>query len=117
MLFGKKKKISMYLLEKKTAKSLTPFDSILSEYLVGKLKENLCKLNMEQIDIYIDWLFDYKCINIQGKVIDYFFDIQIEPTSFSIAYDKDEPDEGKEFVLQDVASFYSTIEDVIMKTK
>lgn len=115
MLLGKKKKIAVHLSKKQETQTITAFDSILSEYLSGYLKEKLCRLNMKQIEIHIDWLSDYKCINIQGKVNDYFFYIQIEPLAFSIAYDKDEPDDPTEFVLSDPISFYKTVEETIYK--
>lgn len=115
VLLGKKKKIAEYLSKKHQAQTITTFDSILSEYLSGYLKETLHKFNMKRIEIHIDWLSDYKCINIQGNVCDYFFNIQIEPASFSIAYDKDEPDDVTEFVLQDLSTFYSAIETTILK--
>ena len=113
MLLGKKKKISKYLSEKQAIKTTTAFDTLLTEYLSGCLKENLCKSNMKRIEIHVDWLSDYKCINIQGIVSDCYFDIQIEPESFSIAYDKDEPDNATEFELQDIASFYTTIDNTL----
>ena len=117
LLFGKKKKLIEYLSKKQEEKALTTFDTILSDYLSGSLKGRLHELEMKKINIHIDWLSDYKCINIQGKVSDYYFDIQIEPQIFSIAYDKDEPDDATEFVLQDVSSFYSVIENAILKIK
>lgn len=117
MLFGKKKKLIEYLARKQSDQSLTTFDTILSNYLSGLLKDRLRELSMEKISIHVDWLSDYKCIDIQGKVGDYYVDIQIEPETFSVAYDKDEPDDGTEFVLQDVPSFYSVIENIIMEIK
>ena len=117
MLFGKKKKISEYLSEKQASQVVTAFDFMLSEYLSGCLKEKLCKLNMRRIDIHIDWLTDYKCINIQGKVVDYYFDIQIEPSFFLIAYDKDEPENVMEFTLEGVTEFYEILEKEIIKIK
>ncbi len=117
MLFGKKKKLVEFLTKKQADQALTTFDTILSEYLLGSLKERLHELAMKKIRIHIDWLPNYKCINIQGKVSEYFFDIQIEPATFSIAYDKDEPDDATEFVLQDVPSFYGVIENAILKIK
>ncbi len=117
LLFGKKKKLIEYLSKKQEEKALTTFDTILSDYLSGSLKGRLHELEMKKISIHIDWLSDYECINIQGKVSDYYFDIQIEPQIFSIAYDKDEPDDATEFVLQDVSSFYSVLENAILKIK
>lgn len=115
LLFGKKKKLMEYLSKRQADKALTAFDTILSDYLSGSLKERLHDLTMERISIHMDWLPDYKCMSIQGKVNDYYFDIQIEPETFTIAWDQDEPDDAVEFVLQDVSSFYGAIENVISK--
>ena len=112
MLFGKKKKISEYLVEK-NSQSATAFDTILSEYLCGTLKQKFTELNFKRIRIYIDWLTNYKCINIQAKIRNCFFDIQIEPNTFSISYDKDEPDDAIEFELKDASFFYNTVEETI----
>ena len=116
LLFGKRKKLIEYL-TKKEDKALTAFDMILSDYVAGSLKENLQDLGMKKINIYIDWLSNYKCINIQGKVDDYFFDIQIEPKTFSVAYDKNEPDDTIEFVLLDIKSFYNVLANTILNIK
>lgn len=113
MLFGKKKKIFHYLADKQVSQNLTPFDTILSEYLADTLEEKLREMSFEKISIHIDWLSDYKCIGIQGKVNDYFLDIQIDPSCFSIAYDQDEPDDATEFALKDASSFYSAIRNTV----
>ena len=110
MLFGKKKKISEYLLVKQKTQIVTAFDDLLLDYLSGTLKDKLVNLEMKHIDIHIDWLPDYKCIDIQGKVKEYYFDIQIEPESFSIAYDKDEPEDVMEYDLTSKNEFYKKIE-------
>lgn len=116
MLFGKRKKLIEYL-TKKEDKALTAFDMILSDYVAGSLKENLQDFGMNKINIYIDWQSNYKCINIQGKVDDYYFDIQIEPETFSLAYDKDEPDDATEFVLLDIKSFYNVLSNTILNIR
>lgn len=113
MLFGKKKKISEYLSVKQKNQSVTAFDELLSDYLSGSLKHRLVNLEMKRIDIHIDWLPDYKCIGIQGKVKEYYFDIQIEPVSFSIAYDKDEPEAMMEYDLTSKNEFYNKIKSEI----
>ena len=115
MLFGKKKRIAEHLKEKQNSGGVTAFDTILSEYLWGSLKESFIKLGFKAISIHIDWLADYKCIGIQAKFRDYFFDIQIDPTSFSISYDKDEADDDVEFELKDASLFYKTVEGIIQK--
>ena len=115
MLFGKKKKISKYLSNKQNSHSITAFDILLSEYLCGTLKESLLKLNFKGISFHIDWLTDCKCIGIQAKFCDYFFDIQINMEKFSVSYSKDEPDDAIEFELKDAPIFYMTLEEIICK--
>ncbi len=117
MLFGKKKKLSKYLAEKQATQCLTPFDRILEDYLSGALKKRLGRLTMKQIEICVDWLEDYQCINIQGKSKGCYFDIQVEPSGFSIAYDKDEPENAVEFPLEDASVFYKIIEGAIANIK
>lgn len=114
LMFGKKKKISEYLLKKQNTQSISPFDTLLSDYISGNLKAKLSQLDMKQIEIHIDWLPEFKCIGILGKVFDFYFDIQIEQDSYSIAYDKDEPDDAKEYSLQSSKLFYQTIEKIIL---
>ena len=115
MLFGKRKKIFEYLLKKQNSQSVTAFDAILSEYLCGTMKQKFLELNFKRISFYIDWRSDYKCIDIQAKFHDYFFDIQIETTSFSVSYDKDEPEDVTEFELKNASMFYKTVEEIICK--
>lgn len=117
MLLGKKQKIHKYLMDNQASHSVTPFDTILEDHLSGVLKDRLQKLNMRKIEVHIDWLADYKCINIQGKIDDYYFDIQVEPVTYSIAYAKDEPEDGEEFSLEDATVFYEAIENTVRKIK
>lgn len=69
MLFGKKKRILEYLTEKQTSQTITAFDTILSEYLSGFLKEKLCKLTMRSVGIHIDWLLSSKIQLMQRYAI------------------------------------------------
>lgn len=117
MSTNKKKKIIEYLQEKQASQSITSFDNILTDYLSDCLKETLCQMGMNKVKIYIDWLTDYKCINIQGTVDDYYFDIQIEPLCFYIAYDKVEPDDATAFILNNEDSFYEVVNETIQKVK
>lgn len=114
MLFEKKKKISVYLSEKQKNKSVTAFDLLLLDYLSGDLKNKLINFGLKRIEIHIDWLPEYKCIDIQGRVKDYYFDIQSEIDVFSISYDKDEPEEIEEYSLKTINEFYEKIENVII---
>lgn len=110
-LQSKKKKIEKYLESKKSATSA--FDKLLKDYLNDNLKQNLTNLGVLKTDIHIDWLNDYKCIGIQGKYHSYFVDIQIEEQHFSIAYDKDEPDDPKEYALEKADQVYSVLESTL----
>ena len=115
MLFGKKKKISQYLTQKQCFQELTAFDNLLSQYLGGELKQKLSMLDFNTISFHIDWLADYKCIGVQAKFGEYFFDIQIFQDLFAIAYDEDEPNCDAEFELTSVTAFYNAIENIISK--
>ena len=69
---------------------------------------------MKHIEIHIDWLPDYKCVGIQAQAKKYYFDIQIEPKIFSVAFDKDEPENVAEYPLTNKNIFYDKIQSVIM---
>jgi len=112
MLFlPKKKKIEQYLQTKDSAYSA--FDELLQDYLNGKLKEELEKYGMTKIELYIDWLDDYRCIDIQGKFHSYFVNVQIEEEKFIIACDEDEPDDPEEYALETRSQMYSVLETTI----
>lgn len=114
MLFqSKKKKIEKYLSGKSLA--LSAFDELLKDYLNGDLKEKLTRLEISEIEIHIDWLDDYKCIGIQGKYHSYYVDVQIEEKHFSVAYDKDEPDEPRTYALETSDQVYSVLEDTLKR--
>ena len=101
----KKSKIKTYL--NNIAGMYTPFDHLLSDYLSGELKNRLVGFGLQDITIHVDWLPDYKCINIQGRYLKNYVDIQIEPNRFSIGCDLDEPDDHVEFALESCEQFYN----------
>ena len=103
----KKSKIKTYL--NNIEGMYTPFDHLLSDYLSGELKNRLAGLGLQDISIHVDWLPDYKCINIQGRYLKNYVDIQIEPTRFSIGCDPDEPDEHSEVFLENRQQFYNVM--------
>ena len=114
MLFkSKKKKIEQYLASK--AHNYTAFDKLLADYQIGSLGKEIIQLGVEKAEFYIDFLDDYKCINIQGKYRGYFIDIQIEENEFSIAYDQDEPDEPQGYALVTKEDFYTILVDTLKK--
>ncbi|MGN1480506.1 hypothetical protein [Porcipelethomonas sp.] len=91
----KKDKIRRYLDIIKTSGNFSAFEFLLSDYLSGKLKQKLSEIGFSKIEIYVDWLENYKCINIQGKSkSDIYIDFQAEKNEFFIALSKDEPDDG-----------------------
>ena len=88
---------------------MTPFDDLLTDYLSGELTNRLRDLGIQRISIYIDWHTDYKCINIQGRYLLNYVDIQVEPLSFSMGCDPEEPDEHVEFTLESHEAFYKIV--------
>lgn len=107
MFFGKKKKISAYLAAKRLESPLSSFDLLLQDSLSGELKDRLEQLGLKKIDIHIDWLPDYRCIGIQGRLGNCFSDIQIEPSEFSVCCDEVEPDDPVSFPLESIEQFYA----------
>lgn len=90
LLQSKKKKIEQYLKDRNG--DLSGFDELLSDYLNGSLKSFFAELGMTKIQIYITWLKEYKCIDLQGRYNGNYVDIQIDEAEFEIAVDSDEPD-------------------------
>ena len=112
MLFQtKKKKIKCYL--ENSALPLSAFDGLLSDYMSGELKAGLLRLGGEKIETYIDWLDNYRCIEVQGRYRKYYVELQIEEKEFSIAYDIDEPDAPKTYLLETREQVYSVLEDIL----
>ena len=109
MFLTKRGKIAAYL---KTA-SPSPFTQLLTQWHAGQMQERLEALGLGKLEFHIDWLPDYKCINIQGRLDRMYVDIQIEPASFTIAMDEDEPDEHMEYALVSAEGFYDTLRDTL----
>lgn len=117
MFQTKKNRIKLYLDAKPDANVRTSFDALLSEYLSGQLYVHLEKMMLDKIRVHIDWLPDYKCIDIQSKFQNYYFEIQIEEDEFSISYDTDEADEPIVYSLESSDQFYNTIEETLGQFK
>ena len=109
MFLIKRGKIAAYL---KTA-SPSPFAELLAQWHVGQMRDRLESLGRGKLEFHIDWLPDYKCIDIQGHRDRMYVDIQIEPASFTIAMDEDEPDEPTEYALVSAEGFYETLRDTL----
>lgn len=112
MLFQtKKKKIKCYM--ENASVPLSAFDGLLSDYISGELKACLLKLGVEKPEIHIDWLDSYRCIGVQGRYRKYYVELQIEKKEFSIAYDTDESDDPKTYLLETKEQVYSVFEDIL----
>ena len=109
MFLTKRGKIAAYL---KTA-SPSPFAELLAQWHTGQMRDHLESLGLSKLEFHIDWLPDYKCIDIQGRRDRMYVDIQIEPASFTIAMDEDEPDDPTEYALVSAEGFYDTLRDTL----
>ena len=105
MFLTKRGKIAAYL---KTA-SPSPFTHLLAQWPAGQMRDRLEAMGLGKLEFHIDWLPDYKCIDIQGRRDRLYVDIQIEPASFTIAMDEDEPDDPNEYALVSAEGFYDTL--------
>lgn len=108
-MFFKRRKIEAWL---RTA-APSPFAELLSEWHSGAMAKQLALFGIKKPEVHIDWLPDYRCINIQGIHSERYVDIQIEPDTFSIAVDEDEPDDHAEFPLESSRAFYQTLESIL----
>ncbi len=108
----KKKKIAQYI-DSIPENRLTPFDLLLKDYLYGELNAKLEQMNISKLKYHIDWLDEYKCIEINGKCNQLFINIQIESTEFSVACDADEPDNCTSHALLEKEQFYQTIKNTV----
>ena len=84
LLQSKKKKIEQYLKDRNG--DLSGFDELLSDYLNGSLKAFFTELGMTKIQIYITWLKEYKCIDLQGRYNGNYVDIQIDEPDIYDSY-------------------------------
>ena len=109
MFLTKRGKIAAYL---KTA-SPSPFAELLEQWHTDQMRDRLESLGLTKLEFHIDWLPDYKCINIQGRRDRMYVDIQIEPASFTIAMDEDEPDEHTEYALVSAEGYYDALRDTL----
>lgn len=107
----KKQKIKCYL--ENVGGPLSAFDSLLLDYISGELKSRLFRMGVEKAKTHIDWLDNYRCIEIQGWYREYYVELQIEEKEFSIAFDADEPDDPKTYLLETKGQVYSVFEDTL----
>ena len=105
MFFTKRKKIDSWL----KAAAPSPFSELLGQQRSGQMQVQLEAMGLTKQEYHIDWLDDYKCICIQGRYKKLYVDIQIEPDTFTIAVDKDEPDDPAEFPLTSAEGFYQAV--------
>lgn len=109
MFLTKRGKIAAYL---KTA-SPSPFTELVAQWHAGQMRECLETLGLRKLEFHIDWLPDYKCIDIQGRRDRLYVNIQIEPASFTIAMDENEPDDPTEYALVSAECFYDTLREAL----
>ena len=105
MFFTTRKKIDFWL----KAAAPSPFSELLGQQRSGQMQVQLEALGLTKQEYHIDWLEDYKCISLQGRFEKRYVDIQIEPDAFTIAVDKDEPDDPAEFPLTSAEGFYRVV--------
>ena len=108
MLFSKKAKIRKYLAAIEPDKR-SAFEQLLSDYLEGILQDKLLQAGVEKPEIHIDFLDDYKCIDIQGKCRQNYVNIQIEETEFTVGIDPEEPNEPDLYPLDSKNQFYNIL--------
>lgn len=113
---SKKRKIREYLTRKPEGDK-TAFDLLLGDYLDGRLKADLEALGITKSEIYVDWSDDMKCIGIQGQCRNHYADIQIDPDTFSVSFDRDEPDDDTVYPLTGKEEMYRIISDRIAALK
>lgn len=109
MLFFKRQKIEAWL----RAAPASPFAALLSDWRSGAMAKELALFGITRLEFHIDWLPDYRCISIQGTHSARYVDIQIEPDTFFIAVDEDEPDDPREYPLESARTFYQTVGSVL----
>ena len=112
-MFQTKKKKIIHYLDSVPTEQFTAFDELLYDYSHGELSARLETAHISHLNYHIDWLDDYKCIVINGVCNQFFVDIQIEQTEFSIAYDVDEPDDCTFHALLGKEQFYQTVEKAV----
>lgn len=112
----KNNKIKKYLDDVQANGTPSAFDYLLCDYISGRLKENLKKMNFNRIEIHIDWLDEYKCVNIQAQNSNgMYIDFQAEMDELMIAVSDDEPDDGVHIKSPETATDASFYYDELCK--
>lgn len=108
----KKKKIADYL---NTQSNGSIFDELLRLYENNSLKSRLQDWGLKRISIYVDWKSDYKCLDVQAKYKDYYYEWQFieDECEYMIYVDGDEPEEANCLKYSEVGS----IDDLLLKMK
>ncbi len=112
MFPSKTKKIKAYLADQRASGAMSAFDQLLEEQLNGSMEK---RLGLEKTSVHVDWLQDYRCIQIQGRYGKCFVDIQVEPTEFFVDCAEDEPDEALYHPLESPMQFYKTVEQTLAR--
>ena len=112
MILSIKRRIQNYL-DSIAKEQWTPFEEMLEQYLNGALLDKLSQCGIGNLSCTVDFLDDYKCINVNGKYRSFYIDIEIEQKEFSIGCDPIEPDEHTYFLLTSSQDLYATVTKTI----
>lgn len=98
---NKKKKIVEYL---KNKIQYTVFDELLDFYISGELKSLLESWELLSVSIYVDWKDINKCIDVQAKYNQHFYEWQFyeNECEYMIYIDGEEPDEASYIDYSDI---------------
>ncbi len=113
MFQTKKQKIKQYLEEQRKNERMSDFDLLLEEQIRGTMEK---RLGLETADFHIDWMKEYRCIQIQGKHGPWYVDIQIEPGEFFVDIALDEPDDVVCYPLESTEQFYKIVQQRLNRT-
>ena len=69
--------------------------------------------HLKKVEIHVDWLDDYRCIGVQAIHHKNYLDLQIEPVSFSVDYDPDEPDEHDSYPLESKEQLFTVLKQIL----
>ena len=96
---------------RKVGKNKTPFDSLLFDYLSGRLKSEFQSEKIRVKSISADYRDDEKYIRVHGKYLVYRVDVDVEiyPDRFTVSCARD----STTYPLNSSEQIYSTLLSVI----
>ena len=109
---NKKKRILAYFNNKKPD---SLFEELLSLYITGELKALLKSWKLTHISIHVDWNEINKCIDVQAKYKQYYYEWQFyeNDCEYMIYIDGKEPDEASCVEYNDI----NEVQDLISKMR